>query len=152
MDNLGLGKIIPEGKVVQKDAIHIAVFPATAMTTLRPGDRVNLVPGLTTHVVANALSSIGIVDPFLETVVRSGERCWIYLFPGSVTSLRHDWEHPAFERRSEAKATERLESRRSEALKPEDIEKLKGQFESGTADKLEQLRAKLVQNGVEVIG
>lgn len=94
MDNLGLGKIIT-GEA-HRDAIHVAIAPVVADVLLLPGNRVGLVPGTTDRVTTATTSPIGIVDPFLVDVVRPGQRCWVCLFPGTVTSLRHEWTHPAF--------------------------------------------------------
>lgn len=108
MDNLKLGEIITTPQ--QRDAIHIAVVPITAGQMLRPGDRVGFRLG--DHETAFLIGSnaVGIVDPFLKCVVEEGQRFWLFLYPGSVTSIRHDWTHPAFERRSEARATARMEA------------------------------------------
>lgn len=90
---LGLGKIIPEDVVQEKDAIHVAVAPVRAGERLEPGDRINFEPNGT---VGLSSAPIGIVDPFLPEAVEEGERFWMYLFPGTITSLRHDWTHPSF--------------------------------------------------------
>lgn len=88
---LGLGKIITTSQ--HRDSVHIAVCPVVAAETLFPGQHVGLTGG--DHATGKG-PSVGIVDPFLTTRVKPGERFWLYLYPGSVTSLRHVWEHPAF--------------------------------------------------------
>lgn len=92
---LEIGKLItkPEGR----DAIHIAIAPVIAKRTLKPGQRVGLVNGTTTIVTSASDNFIGIVDPFLERNVEKGEHFWLFLYPNTVTSLKHEWTHPAFE-------------------------------------------------------
>lgn len=91
-----LGKIITDPNVA-RDAIHIAVAPVTAAHALPPGQRVGFVEeGNDELVGAGATKLIGIIDPFLQEVVEPNQRCWLYLFPGSITSLRHEWTHTAF--------------------------------------------------------
>jgi len=86
-----LGKLAPEG--AQRDAVHIAVVPVVAATELAPGDFVGV---LEDGRASGAAPRVGIVDPFLDDFVRAGDRFWLYLLPGSITSLRHHWTHPSF--------------------------------------------------------
>lgn len=89
MSEVGIGNLITTA--VGRDAVHVAVAPTTntAGCPLRPGDRVDARGGF-------AGERVGIVDPFLAEPVKPGERFYLFLFPGSVTSLRHVWTHPAF--------------------------------------------------------
>lgn len=85
------------GKLVDghppRDAIHIAVVPVEAEHCLLPGTRV----GIRDKRASSAVDkTVGIVDPFLPDRVEAGQRFWLYLYPGTVTSLIHHWEHPAF--------------------------------------------------------
>lgn len=89
-----LGQLITEDER-RRDAIHIAVAPVTAAVALTPGQHVGLV-GHDTEQVGPTDNCIGIVDPFLQQDVESGQRFWLFLYPNSVTSLRHYWTHPAF--------------------------------------------------------
>lgn len=75
----------------QRDAIHVAVAPVFAGCLLHPGERVGMVGGKANNATGE---HVGIVDPFLRGPVSRGERLWLFLFPGSITSLRHEWVHP----------------------------------------------------------
>lgn len=81
-----IGKILTEG---ERDAIHIAVLPAIAHIELSPGSNIGFKNGETCYD-----NLIGIVDPFLTKGVRAGEMFYIFLYPNSITSLRHLWTHP----------------------------------------------------------
>lgn len=88
----------------KRDAIHIAIAPVVADMILYPGQgikfRVNIESGAFSldykKVYASNVDPVGIVDPFLKGAVYPGQEFWMFLMPGSITSLRHDWTHPAF--------------------------------------------------------
>ncbi len=94
----------PDGQS-RRDAIHIAVIPARAKDNLKRGDRVMLRYNDETLEEYNeciyAVPAVlgenyhGIVDPFAEGPIAEGQTCWIVLRPGTVSNLRHDWDHPA---------------------------------------------------------
>lgn len=85
-----VGKLISEKAF--RDAIHVAIAPVTAGVRLFPGQHVGLKNG-EAHVDGPL---IGVVDPFLTKQVQPGEMFWLFLYPNTVTSLRHAWTHPAF--------------------------------------------------------
>lgn len=88
-----LGKTFDVGR---RDAIHIAVAPVVAVTFLAPGEHIGFVEA-PERVGRNYVGSpLGIVDPFLQKPVSPGERFWMFLYPNTITSLRHQWTHPAF--------------------------------------------------------
>lgn len=81
---------------MRRDAIHIAVAPATAAERLSPGEHVGFAKEGDTQLVGSSAKCIGIVDPFLRWPVEPGQRFWVFLYPGTITGLRHVWTHPAF--------------------------------------------------------
>ncbi len=86
------------GADARRDAVHIAVAPVVASCLLEPGDNVGIwnVSREAFWAEAHGDNAIGIVDPFLTSPVRKGQRFWLFLYPNSITNLRHVWEHPAF--------------------------------------------------------
>lgn len=86
-----LGMLIGDSE--RRDAIHLAVEPAVAAHTLRPGEHVGFVDGG----VGICDNPVGIVDPFLTTIVQAKQRFWLVVYPRQITSLRHVWTHPAFD-------------------------------------------------------
>lgn len=87
-----LGTIIDH--TASRDAIHLAVEPCIAGETLSPGEDIGIVDGLA---MVHTTKPLGIVDPFLKAPVKKGERFWLIIYPRTITSLRHVWEHPSFE-------------------------------------------------------
>jgi hypothetical protein len=90
-----LGELIADGDR-RRDAIHIAVAPVTAAVRLAPGQHVGLIREGDLELVGPCDHAIGIVDPFLAEEIERGQRFWLFLYPGSITALRHVWTHPAF--------------------------------------------------------
>ena len=78
--------------VAHRDAVHIAVVPVIAGMNLKPGERLILLGNKA--YVAMGDEPVGIVDPFLEDNVQEDEPFWMFMFPNTVTELRHDWSHP----------------------------------------------------------
>lgn len=75
-----------------RDAIHVAVEPVVAAERLIPGQHIGLTDlGLASQRVPRF---IGIVDPFLNEFVSEGDRFWMFVYPRTITSLRHVWTHP----------------------------------------------------------
>lgn len=83
-----------------RDAVHVAVVSIEAPKRLTPGQ----------HVDADGDTikpPVGIVDPFLTDTIEEGEFFNLFLYPGTITSLTHNWSHPAFEQKqSEISAAE----------------------------------------------
>ena len=90
-----LGRLIEDGER-RRDAVHIALAPVTAADRLTPGQHVGLVQAGIVELVGPCDHNIGIVDPFLAEDVEPGQRFWLFLYPGTITGLRHVWTHPAF--------------------------------------------------------
>lgn len=81
-----------------RDAVHVAVAPVTSAEVLRPGDHIGLVEkkGNTT-LVSRFSPLIGVVDPFLKNNIKPGSQFWMFLYPQTITGLRHEWSHPSFD-------------------------------------------------------
>lgn len=84
-----------------RDAIHVAVAPVVAAEKLVPGQRIGFIVASREYVEAKIGAAVshevlGIVDPFLPTLVEEGERFYMWLLPGTTTGMRHLWSHPAF--------------------------------------------------------
>jgi hypothetical protein len=91
MNKPTLGAIINDPSA-QRDAVHVAIYPAIAAQTLYGGQDVIIVSGEAFE-AATVAGSIGVIDPFLTTV-KEGERCWVFIKPNEVKNLRHEWDHP----------------------------------------------------------
>ena len=88
-----IGEIIDE--TACRDAVHFALAPVIAAERLSPGQHIGFVGENTVGPLTN--KPLGIVDPFLPGPVNKGDRFWMFLYPNTITSLRHEWSHEAFD-------------------------------------------------------
>jgi hypothetical protein len=80
-----------------KDAVHIAVAPVRSEDVVSPGQHVAMNGTAWVTADIQTYKAVGIVDPFLTGPVEIGERFFVFLYPGTITGLRHVWTHPEFE-------------------------------------------------------
>ncbi len=78
-----------------RDAVHVAIIPICAAHKLNIGSPVTInLDGLAESCSID--KAMGVVDPFRNQAVTKGSWFWLCLYPKTITSLRHVWEHPAF--------------------------------------------------------
>lgn len=141
-----LGQLIDSTK--GRDAIHVAIAPTVAPCELYPGQRVDQTGN------PNG-TPVGIVDPFLTHRVMKGQMFYLCLFPLTVTSLRHEWTHPAFANQSAAAPVgasdpEGVHMRWMESFASRHSEPYKGDARC-TADQLIQAGKVFLLNGDKMI-
>lgn len=91
-----LGELISEPAF--RDAVHIAVAPVIAGETLKPGQHIGFISNSEHELVGTKADKlIGIVDPYLKEPVNPWMGFYMFLYPNTITSLRHSWAHPEFE-------------------------------------------------------
>lgn len=77
----------------ERDAVHVATIAAVCGP-----DR--LLPGTPVRVDGdgeawpNDTEPHGVVDPFRQGGVTEGELVYVCLMPGTITGMRHHWQHP----------------------------------------------------------
>lgn len=99
MNQPEVGKLITD-KDAKRDAIHVAIAPVVAGQELRAAMHVYLKNGIAlahSYGLSRQSDTIGIVDPYIgKEDLKSGDRFYLFLYPETVSSVRHDWIHPAF--------------------------------------------------------
>lgn len=96
-----LGKFITDDSL-PRDAVHIAVMPVEAGKDLYSGQPLSVIDGKAYPSEDVGLDPIGVADPFLKrkhsyAPIETGQKFWLFLNPGSITSLVHHWTHPALD-------------------------------------------------------
>ena len=95
-----LGQFLPEHHNQSRDAIHIAVMPVEAGEDLKPGQKLRLRYGTNSVVLSGSYNDdyIGRADPFIDDWrIKKGQKFWMWLRPGTITGLRHEWVHPTID-------------------------------------------------------
>lgn len=78
-----------------RDAVHVPVISVIAHANLRRSEYIGIVEKDGQIVSSFDNTPIGIVDPFSPTVIiNKDDDFWLCLYPNTITSLRHVWEHP----------------------------------------------------------
>lgn len=90
-----------EKSIDYRDAVHVAVVPMRSQYQVVSGERMKVITqGYCRPAYPNEPPD-GIVDPFLpekKEPMQSGTWFWLLLMPGTVTGMRHHWQHPVFDR------------------------------------------------------
>lgn len=91
-----------------KDAIHIAIVPVCLGEDMEPGQHIRVVGGKAYRADGCA---IGMVDPFLESMYLP-EDSWVnmFLFPETITDLRHEWSLASYDDNKELVPLPRLDA------------------------------------------
>lgn len=118
MSDVKLGKLLDPHALPERDAVHIAIFPAIVGDKyVCAGEKVVLSRNEPNTVFSayrneyaledDKLPEIGIIDPFLRIVrgdgcvtesAGRGEAVWVYLYPNTVTGMIHKWSHPEIDK------------------------------------------------------
>lgn len=93
MSDTKLGQLL--GIDAKRDAIHIAIAPVISSGSINPGEHIGFTEDGTVGIRAKV--KIGIADPFLKNTISNGERFYMFLYPNTVTGMRHEWSHPDFQ-------------------------------------------------------
>lgn len=100
-----IGKVPPDSHEGVRDAIHIAVVAMRCINEPYAGSWVRLThkPNCVFRCDPDDPKRIGVIDPFLPTrwndkdIPNEGDLVNIFLVPNTISYLRHQWEHPAFD-------------------------------------------------------
>lgn len=105
-----IGTLLLDDKI-ERDAIHVAVLPVRTACRLDVGQDIGFVweNGLLSGDLVCGegpnITLLGIVDPYLhrerkptERYVKDGDRFFMFLYPNTITDMRHHWTHPAVAR------------------------------------------------------
>lgn len=94
---LGTVHVKDEGR----DAVHLAVYQITlgqSISMWNKASKITIRENGRAYVFDESkdTKAYGILDPFIDQELNVGDKVWLVLFPGMITSLRHVWEHNFF--------------------------------------------------------
>jgi hypothetical protein len=82
----------------ERDAIHVAICPVLAHEKFKPREHIGAYydSNLEEYVASRSTlhPKLGIVDPYLTVKIKEGDRFLMFLYPNTITSLKHNWTHP----------------------------------------------------------
>lgn len=91
-----MGAVLPDD-VGGRDAVHVAVIAVKVLGGTWAGGHVGIEQTESGYIASPQLTPhVGIIDPFINSRIEEGSRCWLYLYPRTITGLSHVWTHPAF--------------------------------------------------------
>jgi hypothetical protein len=93
-EDIGIGYPVEFAR--PRDAVHIAVIPVQAADPLEPGWKVEIDEAGWAFKATALGKAVGVVDPYLDHAAEKGQRLWLFLYPGSIKGVRHEWSHPTF--------------------------------------------------------
>jgi len=77
-----------------RDAVHVPIISAKAAHELRPGQHVILNADGSVSSCLTENTSLGVVDPYINGIIKPGDSVWVFVRPGSISTLTHHWTHP----------------------------------------------------------
>ena len=81
-----------------RDAVHVAVLSCTATNRMPPGAKVVVSHGNYVRTALTHETAVGVIDPFIKTrAIEPGWRVWVFLYPNTITGLKHQWSHPVID-------------------------------------------------------
>ena len=96
------GQILDPDLKPTRDAVHIPIIPVVADGRIYPRSQLNLhkKDDVVRASLAGEVSSkaIAVVDPFINTVIESGDLFYAWLRPESTYKLWHEWTHRELDR------------------------------------------------------
>lgn len=98
MSDVRVGQLIPVGTPPCRDAIHVPIITAICRDPLSPGDHVSVIRRVGPAVVLVRQSwddPAGVADPFIRDTIPARRWFWLFLYPGKIRDLRHQWESRA---------------------------------------------------------
>jgi hypothetical protein len=93
-----IGKILDAAVEYDRDAIHVPILSVIALEELEPGEKIAVTLNNLVFEASKSKTPVGVVDPFLKTSVKVGEKFYCWVKPSTVHKLWHEWEHPIFDK------------------------------------------------------
>ena len=86
-----VGQINPDYGVGQRDAVHMPCVLVWSSVNVYPSQRMKFCNGDKCQVEPEIYTPHGIVDPFLTNPVTRVQKFWLFLLPGKISDLVHEF-------------------------------------------------------------